>query len=506
MSDAGHTPAPAPAATSAATLVRGINPTAAIAIVMGSMIGSGIFIVPADISRRVGSPGLLLGVWVLTGIVTVMGALNQGELAAMYPRAGGQYVYLREGLSPLWGFLYGWTLFLVIQTGTIAAVVVAFAKYLGVLVPGLTPDVWLSLGHIPAPGDVLASLFGHPPAHPESIEIGVSWQRLFGIGIVLALTWVNVQGVRTAAWIQTVFTAAKTLALAGLIVLGLSIGRSATALAANFGHGRFWGAAPLSLAILPVVGAAMVGSLFSSDAWNNVAFAAAEVKNPRRNLPLALGLGTLLVSVMYVLANVAYINVLPLADIQTAAQDRVATVAMQAIFGGAGVTIMAIAIMVSTFGCANGLVLAGARVYYAMSHDGLFFQRAGVVDPRHRTPKAALWAQALWTGILALSGTYSDLLNYVIFAAVLFYFLTILALFRLRRLRPDMERPYRAVGYPWMPGLYMAAMGLLMVDLLVESPLYTWPGLIIVLIGVPVYFVWKRVGVASEIVEAPDTP
>jgi APA family basic amino acid/polyamine antiporter len=501
MNDAGPTTAPAPATT----LVRGINPVAAIAIVVGSMIGSGIFIVSADIARRVGSAGLLLGVWIITGVVTVMGALNQGELAAMYPRAGGQYVYLREGLSPLWGFLYGWTLFLVIQTGTIAAVVVAFAKFLGVLVPGLTPDVWLSLGHIPAPGDALFALLGHPSTHPEAIEIGVSWQRLLGIGIVLLLTWVNVQGVRTAAWIQTVFTAAKVLALAALIGLGLTIGRHASALAANFGSGHFWGAAPLTLAVLPVVGAAMVGSLFSSDAWNNVAFAAAEVKNPRHNLPLALGLGTLLVSVMYVLANVAYVNVLPLSDIQNAAQDRVGTVAMQVIFGGAGVTIMAIAIMISTFGCANGLVLAGARVYYAMSHDGLFFQRAGVVDPRHRTPKAALWAQALWTCLLALSGTYSDLLNYVIFAAVLFYFLTIIALFRLRRLRPDLERPYRAVGYPWMAALYLAAMGALMVDLLIESPLYTWPGLIIVVIGIPVYFVWRRFGVASEIVEAPDT-
>ena len=498
MSDSGQSATPA-------TLVRGINPTAAVAIVVGSMIGSGIFIVSADIGRRVGSPAMLLAVWVITGIVTVMGALNQGELAAMYPRAGGQYVYLREGLSPLWGFLYGWTLFLVIQTGTIAAVVVAFAKFLGVLVPGLTPDVWLSLGHIPAPGNALMGLFGHP-APSEAIEIGVSSQRLLGIGIVLLLTWVNVQGVRTAAWIQTVFTAAKVLALAGLIVLGLTIGRRAGAIAANFAGGHFWGAAPITLAILPVIGAAMVGSLFSSDAWNNVAFAAAEVKNPRKNLPLALGVGTLLVSLMYVLANVAYVNVLPLSDIQGAAQDRVATVAMQVIFGGGtGVAIMAIAIMISTFGCANGLVLAGARVYYAMSHDGLFFQRAGVVDPRHRTPKAALWAQAIWTCILALSGTYNDLLNYVIFAAVLFYFLTILALFRLRRLKPEAERPYRAVGYPWMAGLYLVAMGALMVDLLIESPLYTWPGLIIVVIGVPVYFLWKRVGVASQIVEEPDT-
>ena len=488
------------------TLVRGISPTAAVAIVMGSMIGSGIFIVPADIARQVGSPGLLLVVWAITGVVTVMGALTQGELAAMYPRAGGQYAYLREGLSPLWGFLYGWTLFLVIQTGTIAAVVVAFSRFLAVLWPALSPDVWLSLGHIPAPGDALFALFGRPTAHPQAIEIGVSWQRLFGIGIVLLLTWVNAQGVKTAAWIQTAFTAAKVLALGGLVLLGLAIGRNAAALAANFGAGRFWGSAPLTLAVLPVIGASMVGSLFSSDAWNNVAFAATEVKNPRRNLPLALGLGTAVVCTLYLLANVAYLNVLPLGQIQNAAQDRVGTAAMQVIFGQAGLAIMAIAIMVSTFGCTNGLVLAGARVYYAMSHDGVFFRGVGGVDPRHRTPKVALWVQALWTCLLALSGTYGNLLDYVIFAAVLFYFLTVIALFRLRRIRADAERPYRVIGYPWMPALYLAAMGLLMVDLLVMKPLYTWPGLIIVMIGIPVYFVWKRHGVASTIVEAPDTP
>jgi len=500
---------PAPSSSApATTLVRGISPVAAIAIVMGSMIGSGIFIVPADIARQVGSPGLLLVVWAVTGVVTVMGALTQGEMAAMYPRAGGQYVYLREGLSPLWGFLYGWTVFLVIQTGTIAAVVVAFSKFLSVLWPGLTPTVWLSLGHIPAPGDALFTLLGHPPAHAEAIEIGVSWQRLLGIGIVLLLTWVNARGVRTGAWIQTVFTAAKTLALVGLVLLGLTIGRRAEALLANFGAGHLWagGLPPLSLAVLPVIGAAMVGSLFSSDAWNNVAFAATEVKNPRRNLPLAMGLGTAVVCALYLLANVAYLSALPLGGIQTAAQDRVGTAAAQMIFGGAGLTIMAVAIMVSTFGCANGLVLAGARMYYAMSHDGVFFQGAGRVNPRHRTPTVALWVQALWTCLLALSGTYSDLLDYVIFAAVLFYFLTVLSLFRLRRIRRDAERPYRVLGYPWMPALYLAAMGLLMVDLLVKKPLYTWPGLIIVMIGIPVYFVWRRVGVASTIEEAPDTP
>jgi basic amino acid/polyamine antiporter, APA family len=483
-------------------LVRGINLTAAIALVVGSMIGSGIFIVSADIARQVGAPGLLIAVWVLTALVTVMGALTQGELAAMYPKAGGQYVFLREGLSPLWGFLYGWTLFLVIQTGTIAAVGVAFAKFLAVLWPAISPDVFLSLGHVPSLGDLLFTAIGRPPATPQVIEIGVSWQRVVGIGTVLLLTWVNVQGVKTGAWIQTVLTGAKVLALGGIILLGLTIGRQTAAIGQNLGD--FWGAQPFSLALLPVLGAAMVGSLFSSDAWNNVTFAAAEVQNPRRNLPLALATGTLLVGTFYVLANVAYLNVLPLDQIQHAAEDRVGTAAAQIIFGDAGRTVMAIAILVSTFGCNNGLILSGARVYYAMARDGLFFRTVGRVDPRHHTPKVALWVQALWTCLLALSGSYGQLLDYVIFAAVLFYFLTVIALFRLRALRPDAQRPYRVLGYPWMPALYLVLTAAVMVDLLFMKPLYTWPGLFIVVIGIPVYFVWKRVGVAEAIVEAPE--
>jgi APA family basic amino acid/polyamine antiporter len=483
-------------------LVRGINLTAAIALVVGSMIGSGIFIVSADIARQVGAPGLLIAVWVLTALITVMGALTQGELAAMYPRAGGQYVFLREGLSPLWGFLYGWTLFLVIQTGTIAAVGVAFAKFLAVLWPAISPDVFLSLGHVPSLGDLLFTAIGRPPATPQVIEIGVSWQRVVGIGTVLLLTWVNVQGVKTGAWIQTVLTGAMVIALGGIILLGLTIGRQTAAIGQNFGN--FWGAQPFSLALLPVLGAAMVGSLFSSDAWNNVTFAAAEVQNPRRNLPLALATGTLLVGMFYVLANVAYLNVLPLDQIQHAAEDRVGTAAAQIIFGDAGRTVMAIAILVSTFGCNNGLILSGARVYYAMARDGLFFRTVGRVDPRHHTPKVALWVQALWTCLLALSGSYGQLLDYVIFAAVLFYFLTVIALFRLRALRPDAQRPYRVLGYPWMPALYLVLTAAVMVDLLFMKPLYTWPGLFIVVIGIPVYFVWKRVGVAEAIVEAPE--
>jgi len=483
-------------------LVRGINLTAAVALVVGSMIGSGIFIVSADIARQVGAPGLLIVVWVLTGLITVMGALTQGELAAMYPKAGGQYVFLREGLSPLWGFLYGWTLFLVIQTGTIAAVGVAFAKFLAVLWPAVTPDVFLSLGHVPSLGDVLFTLIGRPPAAPQVIEIGISWQRIVGIGTVLLLTWVNVQGVKAGAWIQTVLTGAKVIAVGGLILLGLTIGRQTAAVGQNFGD--FWGTQSFGLMLLPVLGAAMVGSLFSSDAWNNVTFAAAEVQNPRRNLPLALAGGTLLVTVFYVLANVAYLNVLPLDQIQHAAEDRVGTAAAQVIFGDAGRTVMAVAILISTFGCNNGLILSGARVYYAMSRDGLFFRTVGRVDPRHHTPKVALWVQALWTSLLALSGTYGQLLDYVIFAAVLFYFLTAIALFRLRALRPDAARPYRVLGYPWMPALYLVLTGAVMVNLLFMKPLYTWPGVLIVVLGIPVYFVWRRFGVSEAIVEAPE--
>jgi basic amino acid/polyamine antiporter, APA family len=484
------------------SLVRGISLTAAIALVVGSMIGSGIFIVPADIARQVGTPGLLITVWTVTAIITVMGALTQGELAAMHPNAGGQYVFLREGLSPLWGFLYGWTLFLVIQTGTIAAVGVAFARFLGVLWPAVSANVFLSLGHVPSLGDVLFTLLGKPPAVPQTIEIGVSWQRLLGIGTVLLLTWINVQGVRTAAWIQTVLTAIKAATLAGLILLGLTIGRQAGAVAQNFGS--FWGGQAFSLALVPVIGAAMVGSLFSSDAWNNVAFAAAEVQHPRRNLPIALAAGTLLVGALYVLSNLAYLSVLPIADIQHAAEDRVGTAAAQMIFGDAGRTVMAIAILISTFGCNNGLILSGARVYYAMAHDGLFFRTVGLVDARHHTPKVALWVQALWTSILALSGSYSQLLDYVIFAAVLFYFLTVVALFRLRWLQPQAERPYKVLGYPWMPALYALLTAAVMVILLVKKPLYTWPGLLIVVIGIPVYFVWRRFGVASAIEEPPE--
>jgi len=460
--------------------VRAISRLDATALVVGSMIGSGIFIVSADILRQVHSPGLMLAVWIFSGVVTLFGALTYGELAAMFPRAGGNYIYLREGISPLFGYLYGWTTFVVIQTGTIAAVAVAFARFTSVLWPWLTPDVTLgTTAHFPQPiGD---------------IAVGLSRQRIFAIASIVLLTWVNVRGVRTAAFIQTSLTAIKTAALAALVVLGLTIGRNAAAIAANFGS-NFWAGGALSLAVLPVIGAAMVGSLFSMDAWNNVGFASSELKNPEKDLSFAMAAGVLTVTTLYVLANVAYLNVLPADAIAHAPQDRVGTAAMQAMFGSAGLTIMAIAIMISTFGCNNGLILSGARVYYAMARDNLFFKSAANLHPTFKTPALALIVQAIWTCVLCLSGTYGQLLNFVIFAAVVFYAVTAIGLFRLRRKRPDLPRPVRAPGYPVLPALYVMLTGLIAIDLLVQGATRTYAmlGLALVLLGVPIYYLWRR--------------
>src|SRR5213080_3327034 len=439
----------APTQQPQAEFVKALSRLYATALVVGSMIGSGIFIVSAEILREVHAPGLLLVVWAASGIVTLMGALTYGELAAMFPRAGGQYVYLREGISPLFGYLYGWTLFVVIQTGTIAAVAVAFARFTSVFWPGLSPDVFFGFTmHFPQPiGD---------------IAVGLSPQRILAVLSVALLTWINVRGVRTAALIQTSLTAIKTGALALLILLGVTIGRNAEALAANFG-GNFWATGGAAVG-LGTIGAAMVGSLFSMDAWNNVGFAGSELKNAQRDLPLAMGAGVLIVTVLYVLANVAYLNVLPAA-----------------------------AIMISTFGCNNGLILSGARVYYAMARDDLFFKSAGVLHPEYKTPAVALVVQAVWTSLLCLSGTYTQLLNFVIFAALVFYGLTAVGLFALRRKRPAADRPVRAPGYPWLPALYVIATAVIAVDLLVQDATrtYSFLGLGLVLIGVPVYFGWR---------------
>jgi APA family basic amino acid/polyamine antiporter len=484
-------------------------------VVAGSMIGSGVFIVSADIARQVGSAGWLLAVWIASGLLTVAAALAYGELAAMMPEAGGQYVFLREAYSPFWGFLYGWALFLVIQTGTIAAVAVAFSRFLGVLVPAISPATWI----VP-PIDLSASY-----------AVSLSTQQFVGILMLVVLTWTNTRGLALTRWIQNVFTSTKTLAVFGLIVVGLIAGANSGAIRANFAAA--WtphGAAAITpdLGLVPSVTAAsglfglvvafcvaQVGSLFSSDAWNNITFAAGEVRDPRRTLAIAMAAGTGLVVTLYVLANVAYVVTLPIAAIQHAPDDRVATAALQTIFGSGGASIMAVAIVISTFGCNNGLILAGARVYWAMAKDGLFFRATGRLNRNH-VPAVGLVLQCVWASLLVLPRTrlrdaggrlvidaagapqygnvYSNLLDYVVFAVLLFYILTIAAVFVLRRTRPDVPRPYRAFGYPLVPALYIAAAAVISVVLIVYKTQTTWPGLAIVLTGIPVYFAWRAFG------------
>lgn len=448
-------------------LVQGLGLLDATTIVMGSMIGSGVFIVAADIARQVKSPGLLMMTWVITALLTLIAALSYGELAAMMPRAGGQYVYLREAFGPLSGFLFGWTFFTVIQTGTIAAVAVAFAKFLGVFVPAVAADNWL---------------FRIGPA-------GLNTQMIVAIGVIVLLTWVNTRGLRTGALIQNVFTIAKVGALVGLVVLGVALGRRSEAISANFTD--FWRMPGSAWDVVRLMGVAMVGALFSSDAWNNVTFTAGEIRNPKRNLPLSLALGVGVVSLIYLACNVVYLMALPLAGIQTVAEDRVATAVIGQILGPSATQVMAIAVMISTFGCVNGLTLAGARVSYAMAQDGLFFKAAARVDPKTHAPVSALWMQCAWAAALTLTGRYGDLLDYVIFAVLLFYILTIAGLFVLRRTRPQAERPYRAIGYPLLPALYIVVAGLIEILLLIGKPSYTWPGLILVMLGVPVYYIWR---------------
>ena len=490
--------APTTATEHAPGFVKALTLTDATMLVAGSMIGSGIFIVSADIARTTNGTGWLLLAWVVTGIMTLLGALAYGELAAMYPKAGGQYVFLREAMGPLMGFLYGWTLFVVIQTGTIAAVGVAFGRFLGVLVPSVSPVLfsWFPSASVNSPGG--------------PIEVGLSPQRLMALVVVWVLTWINLRGVREGKLVQTSLTTIKTVALAALIVLGLTIGHSATATAANFSApGAMWGSDALTGAFTITFGAVLVGSLFSSDAWNNVTFAAAEVQNPAKNLPRALLLGTGLVTLLYCMANVAYLNVLPLhgvkdaatvveRGIQFASQDRVATAMMESMFGGVAPTLMAVAILISAFGCANGLILAGARVYWAMAKDGLFFAKAGTLNARG-VPAWALVAQSVWTSLLCLTGTYGQLLDYVIFAALIFYALTTVGLFVLRAKRPEADRPYRAIGYPALPALYIVLASAVAIILLIadKTRAQAVSGLVLVLIGVPVYFAWRAVGSKS---------
>jgi APA family basic amino acid/polyamine antiporter len=485
-------------------LVQGLGLTSATMLVIGSMIGSGIFIVAAEIGREVGSPALLIGAWVVTGLMTIVAALSYGELAAMMPRAGGQYVYLREALGPLWGFLYGWTLFLVIQTGTIAAVGVAFGKFLGVFVPSISSSNWI------------LHLWKVPPIHIGpmvlgNMEVGINTQNLMAILLTIILSIVNIFGLKTGAAIQNIFTTAKVLALLGLAVLGFAFCRTPQAILENF-SGHFWHNASLwslhdigggvFVSTLTVLAVAQVGSLFSADAWNNVTFTAGEVKNPSRNLPLSLAVGTGVVIALYVACNFIYLVALPLQGTQGGAtilargithatEDRVATAVLTQRFGSQGGFMMAAAIMISGFGCMNGLILSGARVYYAMAKDGLFFRNVAKLHPTYKTPAVSLMVQMVWTCVLCISGSYGQLLDYIIFAVLVFYILTIVGLFVLRRTHPNAPRPYRAVGYPILPAIYIVMALFIDIVLLRYKPQYTWPGLIVVLLGIPVYYAWS---------------
>ena len=462
-------------------------------IVIGSMIGSGIFIVSADMARLIGSPGWLLAAWVLTGLLTIAAALSYGELAAMLPHAGGVYVFLREAYSPLWAFLYGWTLFAVIQTGTIAAVAVAFARFLSQLAPAVSETRYLI-----------------PPVHLSSgYAVSLSTAQLVAIAVIALLSWSNSRGLYYGKIVQNIFTSAKVAALGGLILIGILAGANAPAIHANFNNlftlGNFdpsLGVAAASVfGLIVALGVSQSGSMFSADAWHDVTFIAAEVREPHRNLPRAMAIGCAAVIGLYLLANVAYLVVLPLDGIQHAPADRVATAVLERVFPGYGPVLMAIAIMISTFGCANGLCLAGARAYYAMAKDGLFFSRAAVLNRAH-VPGWSLMAQGMWASVLILPRTYnpataqygnlySNLLDYVISAALVFYILTIAAVFRLRSKRPEMERPYFVAWYPLVPAFYILGAGVVLVILSAYRPATTWPGFVIVLIGAAVYG-WLR--------------
>jgi len=488
--------------------IRGLGLLDSTMIVAGSMIGSGIFIVSPDIARQVGSPGWLLVVWIITGLLTIVGALSYGELAAMMPKAGGQYVYLREAYSPFWGFLYGWTLFLVIQTATIAAVAVAFGRYSGVLIPQISETNYLI----------------------EPIRIGsssyafsLSTAQLVGIVMIALLTWMNTRGLKLGKLVQNTFTIAKTGSLIALIVLGIIVGLvwHGDIAAANFGD--LWTVrgnlqdvgggltAAVTFGLFVGICVAQTNSLFSSDAWNNITFTAGEVKDPKRNIPLALALGTGGVITLYLLANLAYLVTLRFEDIQKVASDRVGSATAEVIFPGFGAAIMAFAIMVSTFGCNNGLIFAGARAYYAMAKDGLFFKSSGELNKFH-VPAWGLVIQGIWSafyvlprtvrtaadGTISYGNLYGDLLTYVISAALIFYILTIVGIFVLRVKQPDAERPYKAFGYPIVPALYVVGASIILVVLFVYQTTATWPGLLIVLTGVPVYFIWKSMASKSE--------
>ncbi len=469
-------------------LQKRVNLFDGIGIVAGAMIGSGIFIVSADIARSVGSPGWLLVVWLITGLITIIGALSYGELAAMMPSVGGQYVYLRESYHPLIGFLFGWTTFLVIQCGSIAAVAVGFAKFSGVIFP------WISENNI---------LY-------QVGALKINSTQFVGMVLIMFLTWLNTRGIVTGKTVQNIFSSTKVIALLGFIIVGLLVTKGISSLEIN--KAVFWQASKIGagnqivpiagFALVAAIGTAMVGSLFSADAWYNITYISGEVINPRRNVPLSLLFGTLLVSGLYLLANFVFIKILPLhgspdgtdvlaRGIQFASDDRVATSAMSVVVGDYAAVVMAVFIMISTFGCNHIMVLAGPRVYYAMAKDGLFFKKVASLNKKG-VPAFALILQGVWSILLCLSGTYGNLLDYVIFAVLLFFTLTILAIFILRRKRPDIDRPYKAFGYPFIPAIYILTTLTIMVILLIYKPNYTFPGLGIVLLGIPVFYLWRK--------------
>ncbi len=482
--------------------IRGLSLLDSTMIVAGSMIGSGIFIVSADIARQVGSPGWLLVVWIVTGLLTIGAALSYGELAAMMPKAGGMYVYLKEAYAPFWGFLYGWTHFLVIGTATIAAVSIAFARFTGILIPQISETSYII----------------EPVKISSSYALSLSTAQLFGIASIILLTWMNTRGLKLGKLVQNVFTFAKTGSLLLLIVLGIAVGliSNPSIAAANFGdlwtirgsvqdvgHGL---TAAAALGLFVGICVAQTNSLFSADAWHNVTFTAGEVVNPKRNLPLSLLLGTGGVIALYLLANVAYLVTLRFEDIQKVPSDRVGSATADVIFPGAGAVVMAVAIMISTFGCNNGLILSGARAYYAMAKDGLFFQSAAKLNSAH-VPAWAIVVQGILSVLYVLPRTvkadgsygllYNDLLTYVISSALIFYILAIAAVFVLRVKQPNAERPYKAVGYPIIPALYCIGAAVILVVLFVYQTTATWPGLLIVLTGVPVYYVWRALSAKS---------
>lgn len=467
-------------------------------IVAGSMIGSGVFIVSADVARTVGSPGMMLVVWLVTGLMTLIAALTYGELAGLYPHAGGQYVYLRETFGKLPGFLYGWTLFTVIQTGTIAAVGMAFAKYTSQLVPALgESNVLFTIG-----------------------PLQVNAAQLFAIASIVGLTSLNARGLSLGKLIQNTFTSTKIISVVAIAIAGIVYGISNGTFSANIAslwtdavtpvvpqlssdeYNSLGFAARNGIPLLAAIAVAMVGTVFSSDAWNNITFAAAEVKEPTKTIPRALSIGVVLVTALYLLTNLAFVAVMPVVQdphgatafergIAFATNDRVGAAVADVIFGGTGAVIMSVLIMISTFGCNNGIILSGSRAYYAMAQDKLFFAKAAQLNERG-VPAYSLWMQAIWASVLCLSGRYGDLLDYVVFAVLLFYILTVLGVFKLRITQPNLERPIKAVGYPVLPALYIIAALVICVSLLIYKPHYSLPGLVIVAIGIPVYFIWNR--------------